>query len=296
MSWRTLQGRKYVKENSVNVSPIDKSTIRQVETSNLKYFYEIGVNQEATWSADFLKRPAITRYNADGLNDTKNYSVKKDKGVYRIVALGDSYTFGAYVDTDKNWTEVLENMLNEKRICKNIDKFEVINLGVGGYDMEYEVERYRRLGQKYDPDLIVWTLVEFGRINELRSPIYEKCVNYHEATDCWTYAINKVIKDYGDDYVVSRQRNTVLELRKMYKNPILFVDYYGKHNKVISGISNSVVFDKILTKDYLEKKYTYKQTHFPDSHPNELGHRLTAAILMNQILKNKPSICEPIEQ
>ena len=282
----------------VSVSPIDKFTVQQIETNNLKYFYEIGVNQVATWSATFLEKPVIMKYNEDGLNDVKNYMAKKESRTFRIITLGDSYTFGAYVNTKDNWTELLESKLNEKLKCRNIDKFEVINLGVGGYDLAYEVERYKRIGMKYDPDLIIWTLVELGRINELRSPVYEECINHREngATneDCWNYAINKVVKKYGMNYIINKQREAVNELRKVYDKPIFFVDYYGKHGKIVKNVSKSINFDKILTKEYLLKNYSYKEIHFIDSHPNELGHKLITDILFDQLLKTNQIQCEAL--
>ena len=58
--------------------------------------------------------------------------IKKNKDTFRIITLGDSFTFGMYINTKDNWTELLEDKLNSDMGCKNISMFEVINLGVGG--------------------------------------------------------------------------------------------------------------------------------------------------------------------
>ena len=184
----------YTKKNhhQISITPINKSDIQQTETDDLKYFFDLEPNQISTWSASFLKKPITTVYNHDGLNDTKNYSIEKEPGTFRILTLGDSYTFGHFVNTKNNWTEILENKLNEKPICRNIKNFEVINLGAPGYDLTYEVARYKKTGQKYNPDLVIWMLVEFGRINEKKIPLTEMCnqnkINktIDQNTNCWT--------------------------------------------------------------------------------------------------------------
>ena len=76
------------------------------------------------------------------------------------MTLGDSFTFGVYVNTEDNWTELLEDKLNSiKNICPNTDHFEVINLGVGGYDIEYAAKRYINRGKVYNPNIILLLLV-----------------------------------------------------------------------------------------------------------------------------------------
>ena len=52
--------------------------------------------------------------NNDSLNERFNYSENKDKNTFRIITLGASYTYGLYVDTKNNWTEILEDILTLK--------------------------------------------------------------------------------------------------------------------------------------------------------------------------------------
>ena len=281
------------------MTPIDKNTVEQIQTDNLKYFYDLKPNEAVTWSSSFVKKPVTNVYNNDGLNSTKNYTIGKLPGTYRIIALGDSYTYGHWVATKDNWVELLENKLNEKPLCKNINKFEVINFGVHGYDPEYEVEKYKRSGQKYNPDLIIWMLVDFERINELRYPWYYECLKKHpdgEFTYCsYNNNIEALVKEVGDDYINSWQRNIIIGFQNIYKKHIFFVDYYGTHQKVVKDIPNSTDFAGIFNKDYLLKNYAKEKVQFIDNHPNELGHKLIADILFDQLFRTNQIPCDPIK-
>ena len=124
-----LTNQKNNLKTKINVSPINKNTVQTLPTKELKYFFDLKPNAVATFSADFLPQKITTKYNNDRLNDTQNYSIDKDSHTFRIITLGDSYTYGLYINTKDNWTEILERKLNKNRLCKNINKFEVINLG-----------------------------------------------------------------------------------------------------------------------------------------------------------------------
>jgi len=96
----------------------------------------------------------------------KGYSLPRTPNTFRIVVLGDSYTFGQGVEKDRTFPAVLEKMLNG--MGANV-KFEVINLGFCGLNTMTEVQllaeyginpdtwapdpAYR--GLAYQPDLIL---------------------------------------------------------------------------------------------------------------------------------------------
>jgi lysophospholipase L1-like esterase len=114
------------------------------------------------------KRPSQAKYtiNKDTLNERYDYSVKKQPGVFRIMTIGDSFTYGLYTNTDRNWTELLEDKLNADLRCQKSRKVEVINLAVNGYDITYTVERFLKRGIKYNPDLVIWPIRSFKKLNE----------------------------------------------------------------------------------------------------------------------------------
>ncbi len=87
--------------------------------------------------------------NSLGFRD-REYELAKPEGVQRIVALGDSITFGLGLDFDEVWPKVLEVKLGESG-----RKVEVLNLGVSGYDTGQEVAFLEYRGLDLDPDIVV---------------------------------------------------------------------------------------------------------------------------------------------
>jgi hypothetical protein len=137
-------------------------------TDWLRFYYEPPIDATASGTADWLPQPARYRYNHDGLNSSSDYPVDKPTGIYRITTLGDSFVYGMYVDTDRNFSELLEQALNSRLSCRKYRRFEVINLGVPGYDLQYEAHRFLTKGLKYSPDLLLWYLRDddFFIVNE----------------------------------------------------------------------------------------------------------------------------------
>lgn len=78
--------------------------------------------------------------------------VAKPPGVRRIVMLGDSITYGNSVEWDQTFSHVLQQSLNEPAAGPS---YEVLNLGVSGYNTGQELATLRELGLRFSPDLIV---------------------------------------------------------------------------------------------------------------------------------------------
>jgi hypothetical protein len=88
--------------------------------------------------------------NALGLND-QEFVVPKPPGRFRIMAVGDSFTFGIVPYPDAAMT-VLESRL--QALCPGLD-LEVLNFGVGGMGVE-DYETVVALGfARFTPDLVV---------------------------------------------------------------------------------------------------------------------------------------------
>jgi lysophospholipase L1-like esterase len=91
--------------------------------------------------------------NSQGLRDYE-YSLAKPVGVYRIMLLGDSTTFGWGVPLNDTTAKILERSLNAKHL-PGYDRVEVLNAGVGNYDTVQEVTYYQTRGRAFHPDLVV---------------------------------------------------------------------------------------------------------------------------------------------
>jgi len=100
------------------------------------------------------------RINAHGLRSPE-FSLEKPEGTYRILVLGDSWTFGVGVQQDETYPVQLERILNERFPDR---KTEVLNAGVSGYETYNEAVYFRRTGCKFQPDLV---LIGFYPVNDL---------------------------------------------------------------------------------------------------------------------------------
>ena len=95
------------------------------------------------------------RTNSLGMRDAEPLPIESE-AVSRIVILGDSYTFGWGVDGNSTYPTVLEKQLNDGSRER---PFEVLNLGVCGYNTQDEAVVLEHKGLLWRPDLIVLSYV-----------------------------------------------------------------------------------------------------------------------------------------
>jgi hypothetical protein len=96
------------------------------------------------------ERVVTVRTNAFGLRGAELPRAKPD-GTRRVLALGDSFTFGDAVQSEEAWPSQLEQRLNGGAT----GPYEVINAGVGGYGTAHELLLSRLLVRTLQPDLVV---------------------------------------------------------------------------------------------------------------------------------------------
>lgn len=100
--------------------------------------------------------------NAQGFRD-RDLARAKPAGTFRIALIGDSVSFGYGVDLESTFARQLESHLTA---TGGTPRFEVLNLGVSGYNPYTESELLRGVALGYAPDLV---LVQFC-INDLNDP------------------------------------------------------------------------------------------------------------------------------
>ncbi len=83
---------------------------------------------------------------------TREYTQRKDPGTYRVLALGDSFTFGSGgVPHRQHWPTLLEEGLSKRRS----ERVEVLRLGVGGTGTEFQLRLWQIEGALLDADAVV---------------------------------------------------------------------------------------------------------------------------------------------
>lgn len=91
-------------------------------------------------------RGTLASTNSRGIRGTREYAVPKSPSVIRLVALGDSMTFGDGVPDDATWPAQLESALPHT---------EVANLGVPAYAHDQMYFALRNDGMALQPDAVV---------------------------------------------------------------------------------------------------------------------------------------------
>lgn len=89
--------------------------------------------------------------NRDGFRERP--FVPKQAGVVRIVTLGDSSTFGWGVDAEHTYQRQLEERLNARYLDR---RFEVLNLGIPGYNSRHGVGVLRHYAEQMEPDVMIF--------------------------------------------------------------------------------------------------------------------------------------------
>jgi lysophospholipase L1-like esterase len=121
-----------------------------------------------------LMRPNTRGVMSNGTNYRTNslgvrgpeYSLRPPPGVFRICIVGDSVTMGVLVEEGDAYPARLEAALNARL---GPYRYEVLNVGMAGANIQQVVHRLETIGLRYDPDLIIygWT------INDITGPGYE---------------------------------------------------------------------------------------------------------------------------
>lgn len=288
----------------MSIAPVPKENIVKTPSDTLTNFYELSAD---TVMKDDPKVPIASSYtiNKDSLNERYNYATEKPDNTYRIITMGDSFTFGAYVPTKENWTEKLEDMLAAQ--CKS-KKYEVINIGVGGYDIQYAAERYKVRGEKYNPDLVIWLLKDddFDFPNELylgkaleyetemkKDPDYDK--KYLQQGDyypAWRKAAIELFDKYSRTELYAKSSSYLENFIKTYTDRKLLLVLLPKVRQETENAVNTMKSDMVSTYEIPTNIYENDKLYYPvDLHPTVQGHEVIAQEIHDYLLKNNVIPC-----
>jgi len=294
-------------KHKIYVDPIWIKLYNFGNSSTFKYYYEPKPGQRIGPNTPFgASYTAHYSVNFDSLYSLTNYQVNKPEKTFRIVTLGNSFTAGLYVNTGRDWPSDLEHLLTESLKCTNINKFEVINLGVEGYDAAYEAERFKIRGEKYNPDLVLWFHTEFKKITELTMPIYFanlvkarhtrelaqqfKNKNYYVE---WDSGKEQVANELGDVKIFKYQIGQITKMGVLYKGKIGFVldpvsisnDAKSALKTLVAKRGNAFIIDSL-------RNFYKEDGVFPrDPHPNEKGDKMIAEDIYKYLVDNKIVSC-----
>jgi hypothetical protein len=241
------------------------------------------------------------KFNARGCRD-RDYAIPRPEDTIRILALGDSFTMGVGVHEEDTFASHLERLLNEKSGSPDSTKsYEVINCGVSGYGTEEERRYYELLASKYEPDIVLLTMVwnddlsfleevEKGYLNRIPGKfemlffIWGKIQEYRHQrlTFDYTKCVEEILRLDG-------------EVRKQGKRlaVIIFRNGYGDNwDQLASTVTNGLQGTDVPVLDLgkaLFEKHAEEDliVHRIDGHPNEIAHLIAAQEILELLWREK---------
>lgn len=289
----------------VSASPLDIGYLRFNEYYGLEGFYDLKPGIVNTNGGGWVHYPFKNTVNSDGLNERIDYSTSKPPGSFRIITLGDSFTFGQFVDTTENYPERLEDMLNFDNKCRENGNFEVVNLGVSGYDIKYATARFIKNGEKYQSDLVIWLLTKNNLLNikEITQPELAGCLNKNGydfsqphgpgqnkiQLTCWNQTVSAAADRYSPEEIYDYQEKAFEEFLQHYSGKVLIITFASQSNqdkqflKKITGKRDGIYYFSELDEAYI------KSDLLPDRHPGSNGYALITKSIF-ELLNDKKLI------
>lgn len=288
-------------QKQTNIIQLDKQNLLFPQIEGLKYFYEPKPNSIREDNIEWLSEIKKQFINSDSINSDRDFSVEKKNGTFRIITMGDSFTYGLYVNTNENWPYRLEQLLNKSITCPMYKDFEIINLGFPGYDIQHAVYRYKTRGKKYNPDLIIWFLKEddFTQFTEISKKLADEKTagisyksNTERLNDYIKYldeSVQEIAVKYSQKEIEEIQNSLISEFSSFFSGKLLFTTmpytsevYKYRMQEWTSRRKSTFFLDKFTDTD------AYK---YPDGHPNALGHKKIADITYEALVQTVFTDC-----
>ena len=120
------------------------------------------------------------RVNNAGFRGSEDVGYEKEDGVFRVLVLGDSHTFGYEVQQDQTYAQIIGRYLTTAGLSA-----EVLNAGVSGFGTAEALVYLREEGWKYEPDAVVLGFASNDYSDNVRADLFRErdgdlVVNRHE--------------------------------------------------------------------------------------------------------------------
>jgi lysophospholipase L1-like esterase len=250
-------------------------------------------------------------FNSHGLRDHE-FALDKPEGEFRVLAMGDSFTFGAGVPLDDCWTEVLERGLSE-RLGRPA---QVINAGFAGGNDPSEYDAWiARDGLRLKPDVVIVAMclndmnhdvsLYAFRPRKRPRPLLDGRSNLLNAlqaallpppaprvTEDWTAVVQRKPDLWQKVQQGLRHTHAVLSEHgiRLLVVPLPMMSglrdgypYAGLHELVARFCAEEQIEALDLLPRFLGRDDAELQVHPSDQHPNDVGHRLIAEGLLERL-------------
>jgi len=161
----------------------------------------------------------------------KELAYEKKPGVFRIVLLGDSRTFGFGVPVEQHFSTVVKDYFR---------RLEVVNLGIDGYGIDQELLLLQDEGFKYAPDLVLVYVPHFHNFRHMRTKVWGMGKPRFKLAGGKLEVENSPVTNTGQAFAALRSVDQTLsrwwKTYKIFRDTILFVaDEDGPIRKFFQG-------------------------------------------------------------
>jgi lysophospholipase L1-like esterase len=252
----------------------------------------------------------LNRYGFRG----EDFSPTKAPGTFRIIVLGDSFTFGEGVRLEDTFVAGLQELL----ASRSSRKIEVLNLGVSAWSTKDEIAYYENAARDFQADLVLVVFV----LNDPGPEVIDLWDRFRESYEApfplkYSYIASflytrLVQKDAGRAYVESLVGSALTKKEKWEETfghlargqqlaqadgakfaVVLFPFMYQLNDSYPFRPLHELVGEACRTNDipYLDlfaafegQPYTDMWVHPSDQHPNEKGHAIAAQAIADFVV------------
>jgi hypothetical protein len=304
-----------------DIFPINKTFINQIEINSeflknlkIKYFFTFNPNTTQVVTEEYdnnfghFNRTIIYSINSDGFRD-REFSIEKPNNTFRIIAIGPSRVYGWGVEIEEDHVKVLEKLLNNNSLRK---KYEVLNLGISGANLDYSMAMLVEKGLKYNPDLITVMIYstsvgnnDYDRSLEINTSNEYRLEHPNASSSEIEDFANKAVENY-ENYALTQpekqwQENVMPALEVLYnisiskKIPVVIYYHrfdpaspYSPYIPMLQDVSKKYSF-YLFDMQKILMQYPYNYTHISpyDSHPSPFFHEIMAENLYRFLIENK---------
>ncbi len=243
--------------------------------------------------------PVKISINSLGFRD-REYSMTKEERTRRILALGDSDTFGMGVEMDQSFPKILENLLQgtHHRGGKETFRYEVINMGVYGYNTRQEVSLLEEKGIQLHPDLVIITFGENDYLGAQRFPsrVTQWLIKRSAAFRYVHFSLEMrglVRTDFKDPLLglhnVLNALQDLAALSATYHFGVIvsFLDHPSPRTPIVQDACRRLHFDVIDMWRFFDA-LPLRDRLLPDQHPSPLAHKVIARELFHHLRRSYP--------
>lgn len=279
--------------------PIDAFGQIFKDNEDPEILYELRPDSRIIFSGTYVKIPSTTiKISKDGIRDYE-YSLTKDKNIFRIVVLGDSIAFGWGVELEDTFAKKLESMLNQNLATR----CEVINFGVPGYNASQKFALLKGKAIRYNPDSVIVHLVHndfFETYNYYRPKFINQTLLKKSYIYRWiiqrlrSYKQKRFLKElaYRKKLAtadMARFSSIIEQLKRISldrgcKIMFLFNKIEPWMEEIVEEIKENGF---IVTNCDKALKGSSKEAFLKkDNHPNAIGHEIIAGKIYNSMAEN----------